>query len=359
MFKRIILFCTAVIIMLTGSFSVNSAETEVSAVSAVLYCADSGEVLYKKNADEKRAIASITKIMTAVVALEYAGADDKEVKFTYDMIAEGSSMYLQVGEILKLSELVKGMMMVSGNDAANAIAVAVGGNKEKFAELMNEKAKQIGMNNTHFVTPSGLDDEQHYSTAYDMALLCAYAMENEQFRDIVSQKSINVSFVYPENKKQLYVNHNKLLSMYDDCIGIKTGFTKKAGRTLTSCAQRDGVRLIAVTLNDGDDWNDHIKMFDYGFSKTERVQLTNRSKSFELPVVGSQKESVRVIPENNCEVSVMKDSADKAEQKIYMPKFIYAPVKKGTTAGKLKFFLNGKVIAETNLITDQEAEFSD
>ncbi len=317
-------------------------QVQISALSAVLYCADSGEVLYEKAAYEKRPIASITKIMTAVLALE---AEDREVTFTYDMIAEGSSMYLKVGEVIRLSELVKGMMMVSGNDAANAIAVSVAGSKEKFADRMNEKARQLGMRDTHFVTPSGLDDEQHYSTAYDMALLCSYAMKNRQFRAIVSQKSMSVSFVQPENKKQVYVNHNKLLSLYEGCIGIKTGFTRKAGRTLTSCAERNGVRLIAVTLNDGDDWNDHMALYDSGFAMVEKVTLWNEEAY--IPVVGSRKQQIRVMPQESCSAVLKKGS--RVVRHLVMPHFVYAPVQKDSVVGKVQFFLDGKMITESTL----------
>lgn len=335
----------------TKTLTVNAVST--SASSAILICADSGEVLYEQNSHEKRAIASITKIMTAVIALEQK--DDRQVKFTLGMTAEGTSLYLKEGEILTLSELTKGMMTVSGNDAANAIAISIAGSKEKFADLMNEKAKQIGMTDTHFVTPSGLDDEQHYSTAYDMAVLCRYAMSNPKFAEIVSQKSITIQYVYPEGKTQLCVNHNKLLSYYEGCIGIKTGYTSKAGRTLTSCAECDGVRLIAVTLNDGNDWNDHSALFDYGFSCVEKKNLTD-GMDISLPVVGSDRETVRIVPENECSVSVIKGSDDGIIERIYLPRFLYAPVKKGRAAGEVNYYKNGILIAHTRLLTDESAD---
>lgn len=348
----LLLSFTIIICILPYKKNVNAIST--SASSTILYCADNGTILYEKNSNEKRAIASITKIMTAVIALEYASASDKEIKFNSKMIAIGSSMYLKEGEILTLTELTKGMMMVSGNDAANAIAIGIAGSTEKFAELMNKKAKQIGMKNTNFVTPSGLDDENHYSTAYDMALLCSYAMENEAFRNIVSQKSITVKYVYPENKTQICTNHNKLLSMYDDCVGIKTGFTKKAGRTLTSAAERDGVRLIAVTLNDGNDWLDHKNLYDYGFSLVERIQLSTKYKSIEIPVVGSDSSNITVQPYSQAEVTVLSLDIDKIEEKIYLPRFLYAPLKKGSTVGKIKYILNGKVISEVKLTVSED-----
>ncbi len=348
--KRILCLICVVLFSVSSVNAVGESIPEVSAVSAILYCPDNNEILYEKSAHKKMAIASITKIMTAIIALE---SEDKEVKFAYNMIAEGSSMYLKVGDVIKISELVKGMMMVSGNDAANAIAIALGGSKEKFADMMNEKADSLGMKDTHFVTPSGLDDEMHYSTAYDMALLCSYAMENEAFRNIVSQKSMSVEFVSPNGQRMIYRNHNKLLSMYDGCIGIKTGFTKKAGRTLTSCAEKDGVRLIAVTLNDGNDWNDHMSLYDYGFSQIERICLCDSERIFEMPVVGSKKQSIKVIPKENCYVSVLKKDSDKITEKVCMPHFVYAPVEKGMTIGEVKYYLDDRIIGETELMTGE------
>lgn len=323
-----------------------------SAAAAIVYCADSGEVLYGHNINDKRAIASITKIMTAIVALEYSASGDREVTITPEMYAEGSSMYLREGEIIRLSELVKGMMAVSGNDAANAIAMTVGGDTEKFADMMNAKAKQLGMKNTHFVTPSGLDSEEHYSTAYDMALLCAYAMENDTFREIVSQKSITVEYVYPEEKTQQLANHNKLLSLYDDCIGIKTGYTKKAGRTLTSCAERDGVRLIVVTLNDGNDWNDHCSLFDYGFGLVSRVQLADKNKEILLPLVGAEESDsdIALVPEREIAVTVRKEDIGKTEERIYAPRFVYSPAESGEAVGRIEYLLDNKVIAKARII---------
>lgn len=323
-----------------------------SAGAAIIYCADSGEVLYGHNINDKRAIASITKIMTALLALEYCASNDKDVKITADMYAEGSSMYLKAGEILKLSEIVKGMMAVSGNDAANAAAIAVGGNSEKFADMMNEKALQLGMKNTHFVTPSGLDSEEHYSTAYDMAVLCSYAMENETFREIVSQKTVDVEYEYPEGKRQTLGNHNRLLSLCEGCIGIKTGYTMKAGRTLTSCAERDGVRLIVVTLGDRNDWNDHCALYDYGFSLVQRVKLTDENKEIKLPIVGSENndDEVCLIPDRELETTLKNEEVGKVEEKIYAPRFVYAPVNHGEAVGRIEYRVDKRVIAKARLI---------
>lgn len=348
--KKMISVAAALCLTLGTSVYAHAAETEpsVSAASAVLYCADSGTVLYEKDMHTSRPIASITKIMTAILGLEYASGNDCAVTVTRDMYAEGSSMYLQEGEVITLTELVKGMMMVSGNDAANAIALTVGGSTEGFADLMNQKAAALGMTDTHFVTPSGLDDEEHYSSAYDMALLCAYAMDNDDFAEIVSQKSITVSFVEPEGKTSVCTNHNRLLSMYEGCIGIKTGFTTTAGRTLTSCAERDGVRLIAVTLNDGDDWDDHCSLYDYGFSLVEKQQLITAKNGFEVPLVGGETDSITVYPDHDLTAVLSENQT--VTRKVYLPYFVYAPVKKGQIIGTVVFESNGKIISKCNLV---------
>ncbi len=249
------------------------------AEAAILYCPDRNEILYGHDIHSRRAIASITKIMTAVVALEYAAKKDIDVKITPAVYAEGSSLYLKENEVLRLTELVKGMMAVSGNDAANAVALAVGGSFEGFAAKMNQKAAQLGMKNTHFVTPSGLDSEQHYSTAYDMALLCTYAMNMPAFAEIVSERNVEVKYVFPEDKTAKLTNHNRLLSICESCKGIKTGYTSKAGRTLTSCAEREGIRLIIVTLGDRNDWDDHCRLYDQGFRMAEGMFRAGEKQS--------------------------------------------------------------------------------
>ena len=331
----------------------------VSARCAIVMCADNGDVLFEKDADRRCAIASITKIMTAVLALESAGANNREIRFTEEMMAEGSSLSLKPGDIILLSELVRGMMALSGNDAANAIALSLGRSFEGFADMMNEKARQLGMTNTHFVTPSGLDDEQHYSSARDMAVLCCYAMENEEFRDAVSQRSIEISYIYPEGKKQQCINHNRLLSEYPGCIGIKTGFTKKAGRTLTSCAVRDGITLVAVTLNDGNDWNDHKALLDNGFSQYERRTVLSGQQEWEMPVVGGNEESVTVHAVQDVTVPVRKDDSSKIKKRIYLPRFIYAPVEENKAVGEAEVFIDGRSAARVRLAAGKSIEMSE
>lgn len=232
---------------------------EVSATAAVLMDADMGQVLYEKNGDRQMLIASTTKIMTALVVLEHAAPDDV-ITVTPNHMAEGSSMYLRAGETVRVEELLYGLLLCSGNDAALALTECAGG-LTPFVALMNEKAAALGMAHTSFANPNGLDADGHYSTARDMAVLAAAAVENPTFRRICSSRSVTIG-------QRTMENHNRLLRQVEGCVGLKTGYTQAAGRTLVSCTEQDGCRLVAVTLQDGNDWADHAALYDYGFRLT-------------------------------------------------------------------------------------------
>ncbi|MDQ0339180.1 D-alanyl-D-alanine carboxypeptidase [Caldalkalibacillus uzonensis] len=255
------------------------AEPDVSAQAAILMDAESGRVLFEKNAYEPLRIASITKIMTAIVALEHGDLEDVVTTSKNAYGVEGSSIYLRLGEKMTLEDLLYGLMLRSGNDAAIAIAEHVGGSVEGFVFLMNQKAEELGMQQTLFSNPHGLDThEEHYSTAYDMALLTAYAMQNETFAEIVSTQK-KTAPLEGEKWDRVWYNKNRLLSMYPYADGVKTGYTQRANRTLVSSATKDGHRLIAVTLNAPDDWNDHINMFEYGFQNYTLVTLAEEGET--------------------------------------------------------------------------------
>lgn len=321
----------------------------ISAVSAILINADTGEVLYEKNSYEKRAMASTTKIMTCLLTLE-AGQLDK--RFTVDSIAirvEGTSMGLKEGDIVTRRALCYGMLLPSGNDAANAAAVNVAGSMTAFAEKMNQKAAEIGMKNTNFVTPSGLDADGHFSTAYDMALLTRYALKNEEFRNICGLSSASLEYGNPPYKRTLY-NSNKLLKQYDGCIGVKTGFTDNARRCLVSAAERDGVTLIAVTLNAPDDWSDHTEMLDYGFTLLEPVEI--EPESFTVPVFGGEFKSIRVIPENTDIIGISEGNSSLIRIEYHLPPFLYADIEKGERVGFAKIYYNGAEISSIPLIAE-------
>ncbi|WP_400242081.1 D-alanyl-D-alanine carboxypeptidase family protein [Niallia sp. JL1B1071] len=272
--RKIIILTIITSILFLAIPQKSSAQMYVSAQSAILMEQDSGRVIFEKAAHTQRRIASITKIMTAILAIESGKLDETVTVSSMAIRAEGSSIYLQEGEKIKLEDLVYGLMLRSGNDAAVAIAETVGGSLDGFVYLMNQKAEEIGMKNTHFANPHGLDDhEDHYSTAYDMALLTRYAMKNDTYKKIAGTESYRSE---SSNNKwdRVWKNKNKLLtSLYEYSTGGKTGYTKKAKRTLVSTAEKDGVSYIAVTLNDPDDWDDHINMFESAFKQYKMVQV--------------------------------------------------------------------------------------
>lgn len=314
---------------------------DISASSAVLIVAGSNEVLFEKAAYDRRSMASTTKIMSAVIAIE-SGKLDEEITVTEEMTAvEGTSMGLLPGDRVSVSELVYGMLLSSGNDAANATAIAVGGSVENFVAMMNGKAAELGMTSTHFSTPSGLDADDHYSTAYDMALLGSYALENERFTEICSSSSAVVDYGNPPYRRKL-TNHNKLLKIYDGAIGIKTGFTKKSGRCLVSAARRDGITLVCVTLNDPNDWDDHEKMLDYGFGVVKKYN--NYQKEFSVKLVGGKTDFVEAQLQREPQAGSLNGEIT---QKVYIEHFLYAPVKANDVIGYSVFLYSNGNIADT------------
>ena len=319
------------------------AEVQVSAKSAVVINAATGNILFQKNANEKLPMASTTKIMTALILAEQPDLT-KTIVTTAEMVTvEGSSMGLLPGDTVSFYALLCGMLLASGNDAANTTAIVLSGSIEKFAELMNQKAKEIGMLNTNFVTPSGLDDENHYSTAYDMALLAKYALNNEKFAEVAASVSKTVSYGNPPYKRTL-TNHNKLLKIYDGAVGVKTGFTKKSGRCLVSAAERDSGRIIAVTLNAPDDWDDHTNMLNFGFSLLEPL----KGGELELKVVGSTVDTVKVCYDAP-EVALTQQEFADIKTTFFMPRFVYGKVEKGSTVGRYTIQCGGNIICEGEL----------
>ena len=332
-----------------------AAGPEVSAQSAVVLTADTGAVLFEKDGHTPRPVASTTKIMTALLALEAAQEQgDPLVDITQEMVAvEGSSMGLQAGDSISLTGLAAGMLLASGNDAANAAALYLDGSLESFAARMNQRAAALGMEDTHFVTPSGLDGEDaqglgHLSTAYDMALLARVALEDQAFRQLCSSPSLAVEFAEPV-KRVTYTNHNKLLTQYQGCVGVKTGFTKEAGRCLVSAAERDGALLIAVTLNAPNDWQDHTALLDYGFSQVEPYQLAGGDVRLTVPVVGSPVEVMSLRGSNGGEVTLPLGQGAQVERVVHAPKFLYAPVEAGEQVGEICWYLEGQLLGSAPL----------
>ncbi|MBQ7288375.1 MAG: D-alanyl-D-alanine carboxypeptidase [Clostridia bacterium] len=315
--------------------------TALSAKSAVAINATTGEILFAVNPEQRMSMASTTKIMTALLLAEEADLTQTLVTTKEMVTVEGSSMGLREGDTVSYYALLVGMLLASGNDAANTTAIALSGSIDAFVEKMNAKARQIGMKNTNFVTPSGLDDEAHYSTAYDMALLGAYAMNNPIFSKVAASKTMTVEYGNPPYRRTL-TNHNRLLSMYDSAIGVKTGFTKKSGRCLVSAAENENGRVIAVTLNAPDDWNDHIQMLNQGLS-TLKMSTLQYQETLQMDIVGGIGDRVSLIVES-VTVSLTEDSQRKITQQISLPRFCYAPVQKGATVGEVTYFYENKKI---------------
>ena len=334
--RLIMLFCLIFALAPLESFAI-----ETSARSAIIIESGFGNVLYEKNAHTRATMASTTKIMTALCAIEEGNLDSKIKVHDSAVGVEGSSMYLTKGEEITLRELVYGLMLSSGNDAAVAIACAVSGSVEEFAKLMNEKAESIGAKNTQFKNPNGLDEEGHYTTAYDLAMITAHAMKNEEFRKIVSTYQTTVSG--PENKRYL-TNHNKLLKMMDGCIGVKTGFTKKSGRCLVSACERDGMEVVAVTLNAPDDWNDHMAMTDYAYTKLSRKTMVQKGES--MGYISIKKGTSNRV-EAVCSDTFWVPAVDNVRYvSVYeMPRTLTAPVKKGARVGTLRVYMDWEEIA--------------
>ena len=320
----------------------------VQAHSAVLMDAGSGRVLYARDAHHPRLIASTTKLLTALVAAERTADLDGTVTVKGEWLgSEGSSIYLRAGEEITLRGLLYGLLLQSGNDAAMAIACHIAGSEEAFVALMNQKAAELGMKNSSFANPSGLNDDNHYSTAYDLALLARACLDNETVAEICATRAVTVG-------TRTFINHNKLLSRYEGCVGMKTGFTEKAGRTLVSAAVRDGQTLICVTLNDPDDWNDHMKLLDYGFDTFPRQVLCRAGEVYGwVPVEGSLIPAVAVAARE--ELGWPLTEAEEPVMEIELLQSASAPLAPGVQLGELRWRLDGEVIAQMPLISQSGA----
>jgi len=339
-----------------GAISAGATQPSVAAQGAVLIDAYSGNIIFELNAHKQLPMASTTKIMTAITAIE-SGADlDKVVTITRNMTgAEGSSIYLHEGERFTLLDLLYALMLNSANDAAEAIAISVAGSVEDFAVMMNDKVRELNLSNTNFTNPHGLDHELHYTTAFDLAKISAHALQNEIFFEIAATQNL---VVYPKaadgsdfrEGARFLRNHNRMLRMYKDAIGGKTGFTRRSGRCLVSGAERDGVRLVAVTLNASNDWNDHTEMLDYGFTHYHAISLCDEGEhTFEISVVnGIDTDILRASNISSASITApMTVTREDIEIRIELPQFVYAPVSAGEILGRIVFVRGNEIIAQS------------
>ncbi len=316
--------------LFTFLFCVPAYSVDISAKAAIVYEPRSGTVLYEKAADERMLVASTTKIMTAKVVLDNCRMDEQVSVSPEHTAVEGSSMHLRPGESYTVEDLLYGLMLASGNDAAAALAEHTAGSMEAFAELMNAECADLGLKNTHFVNSHGLDADGHYSSARDLALITASAMDNERFCEIFSTVSRSVNGV-------AYNNHNKLLTTCPGCIGGKTGYTERAGRILVSCVEREGMRLICVTISDPRDWEDHCNLYDSCFEEYEYIPIPDEPA--ELPIVSGTEANAGVfaVSEGFC-----VPSDGDSYIRLHLPRFVFAPIHYGEKAGRAEIISFGE-----------------
>lgn len=353
--KRITALLAVVLMILYNvtTYASPAVDPAPNAKAAVLIDVASGRVLYQKNEGLKLPMASTTKIMTAITAIEHGKLDDIVTASVKAQNTGGSSIYLQAGERLLLHDLLYGLMLQSGNDAAVAIAEHIAGNVGDFAELMNQKAAEIGALNTHFVNPHGLDSPNHYTTAKDLARITAYALKNPVFSDIVSTKQKKIPW-WGRSYNRVLNNKNRLLWIFEGGDGVKTGYTSGAGRCLVSSATRNGWRLAAVVLNCGPMWEDSSALLEYGFGSYKPVMYYDNGQFVKtIAVTGGKKDRVRLVTDRPVVVPLTEDERQRVTIIEDWPDKIKAPVLQGQVAGRLRVELDGNVLARANLICQE------
>lgn len=335
--KFIVILIILIIVSLMQGFTYPS----TSAESAVLIDSKTGRVMYSYNHNIRRPMASTTKIMTALLAIEYGNLDSIVTVKDNAVGVEGSSIYLAKGEKILLKDLLYGLMLRSGNDAAIAIAEHISGSVDKFVELMNKKAKDIGAINTKFVNPHGLHDSNHFSTAYDLAIITKEAMKMDFFREIAKTKT----WVADREINQYFSNKNDVLWEYKGGDGVKIGYTRAAGRCLVASATRDEVQLIAVVINDGNWFNDCYRMLDYGFDNYKPALLLSRGQLLKkIEILNGDRDFLNLLYEDDLIIPVKEDEKEKIKIVLNLPDSLNAPVYKGEKLGNIKVFLEGELL---------------
>lgn len=328
----------------------------IEASSGILIDINSGRILCSKNINEKRAMASTTKIMTAIIALELGNLGDVVTASQNSARTEGSSIWLEPGEKLTLEELLYGLMLNSGNDAAVAIAEHIGGSVEGFTKLMNDKAKEIGAINTNFTNPHGLHDDKHYTTAYDLALITRYALLNTEFKRIVGTSRKTITWCGKEWDRQLF-NRNKLLWQLEGADGVKTGYTKNAGRCLVASATRNGRQFLSVVLSSPSVFEESEKLLEYGFNNYINREIVKRENPIKtIEVKGGKVNHISIYPERDIKIPVKDNEENKTTIIIQTPDIIKAPLKKGQTIGTIKVMLENNVVGISPLIVKEDVE---
>ena len=325
----------------------------LSGESYILIDRDTGRVLMEENGHKKMGMASTTKIMTALIALEKGNLNDR-IRIDDEAVGvEGSSIYLRKDEIITLRDLIYGLMLRSGNDAAVAIGIHIGGSTEEFVNLMNQKAKSLGALNTNFTNPNGLSDDNHYSTAYDMALITKEAFKYDEFVEISKSKSYTSDRI----ENNYFYNKNKTLWEYEGGNGVKTGYTMKTGRCLVSSASRNGLNLISVSLNARDWFNDNHKLLDYGFEKYKSALIFDKGQFMKkVKVEKASREYINLMAEKTLFYPLKEGEKDKIKIEIQSFEDIELPINKGDVVGSVSVYLEGKLISRENLISKDTIE---
>ena len=357
-YKSIILLLLVICVIMMALTMVASADPNlrIGAKSAALYEPTSGKFLYSKNMNTRLPMASTTKIMTGLIAIERSNLDEVIAVPPEGVGVEGSSVYLTEGDTLTVRDLVYSLLLQSANDAATVLAIKIGGDEAAFADIMNNRALEMGLTDTHFDNPHGLDSETHYTTAHDLAVMTGVALENTTFRRIVSTYKYSFRL---SDKTRTVVNHNKLLRSYDGCIGVKTGYTKRCGRCLVGAAERDGMTLISVTLDDPDDWRDHTAMLDYGFGNYERVPTDSVIHDFEcsIYVINGVKDNIAVCVKSPEEIYLIrpKGTSDFSYE-VSIEKSVNAPIEIGDKLGEIVFKRDGDTVAIGDVVAAEAVD---
>ena len=329
---------------------------KLTARSAIVMDTVTGQVLYERDIDTRRYPASTTKMMTLIVALEHGRLDDIVTVSKHAEGVEGSTLWLVQGDKIPLGELLTGMMMHSGNDATVAVAEHIAGSVPAFVEMMNEKAAEIGAYNTHFVNPNGLPDENHYTTAFDLAKIAAYGYSLPHFEEIVSKQEVIYDWVKDPAKKLR--NENQMLWLYRGANGVKTGYTDAAGRCLVSAARRDGMQLVAVVLDSYYMWNDSIALLDYGFQNARPKTLVKKGEVVaKVEVADGRQDEVELVAAESLVAVEKLGETGKVEKKLEIPEEVAAPIKKGDVVGKVVCYYDGKRQGAIYLLAAQDVEY--
>ncbi len=363
-FKRLAIVLALLLALSGAAFALEESHADalalhdIDAAGAVLMEATTGRVITDINMDKRLPMASTTKIMTALLAIERGNLGDIVTASPRAAGITGSSIHLQTGEKITLENLLYGLMLASGNDAAVAIAEHIGGSVDGFAELMNSRAKEIGAKNTHFVTPNGLHDDAHYTTAYDLGLIACEAMKNAKFAQIVSTQYYNTPGLDGGRDRSLK-NNNKVIFQFDGGNGVKTGFTKLAGRCLVSAAKRGGMQLVAVVLNCGGMFPESMALLDYGFSAAAMRPLVKKGETIaRIPVEGGAEKSLELRASRDIMVPLLSGELERVKTKLEYAKLV-APVEKGRTVAALTFSLDGKILARFEFAAPRELYAAD